>query len=97
MFKQILAAALISIPNVPRVLAHGGVLSIANAGNWYWGWSPYNTPVGQSSIQREWDTYNPIMDPTLAIMACNDNGSSLGAGQMKASVPAGSKVTAFWK
>jgi cellulase len=37
-------------------LAHGGVLSYANAGKWYWGWQPYNTPTGQTSIQRSWST-----------------------------------------
>jgi cellulase len=38
----ILAAAL------PQVLAHGGVLSYSNGGNWYNGWSPYNSPSGQT-------------------------------------------------
>lgn len=32
----------------------------------------YNTPVGQSSIQRQWNTYNPIQDVTSSILACND-------------------------
>ena len=57
----------------------------------------YNTPVGQSSIQREWDTYNPLTDPTDSFLACNNNGASLGSGQLSATVPAGSKVTAYWK
>jgi cellulase len=38
----VLAAAL------PQVLAHGGVLSYNIAGTWYTGWSPYNTPSGQT-------------------------------------------------
>ena len=57
---------------------------------------PYNTPVGQSSIQREWDTYNPITDPTDGSLSCNTNGANLGSGQKSATVAAGSKVTAYW-
>ena len=34
-------AALTALASValPKVLAHGGVLSYSNAGNWYQGWS----------------------------------------------------------
>lgn len=39
-----------------RVAAHGGVLSYSNAGTWYWGWQPYDTPTGQTTIQRPWST-----------------------------------------
>lgn len=49
--------------------------------------SPYNPPAGQSSIQREWDSYNPITNPTDASIACNINGASLGSGQLSATVP----------
>ncbi|KAH0589832.1 Esterase/lipase/thioesterase [Termitomyces sp. 'cryptogamus'] len=80
---------------LPIVLAHGGVLSYSNAGNWYWGWQPYNTPVGQTSIQRPWSTYNPITDATDSTIACNDDGSS-GALQLTANVVAGSAITAYW-
>ena len=55
----------------------------------------YNSASGQTSIQREWDTYNPITDPMITIMGCNDNGSSLGVGQLKTSVPARLNVVAF--
>lgn len=56
----------------------------------------YNTPVGQSTIQREWDSYDPIIDPTHAQLSCNINGANLGSGQLSATVPAGSKVLAWW-
>ncbi|KAI0633594.1 glycoside hydrolase family 61 protein [Trametes polyzona] len=79
-----------------QAAAHGGVLSYQINGQTYQGFKPYNTPVGQTSIQREWDTYNPITDPTDAFLACNNNGASLGSGQQSATVPAGSKVTAYW-
>lgn len=41
---------------IPSVLAHGGVLAYANGGQWYNGWQPYNSPTGQTSIQRPWST-----------------------------------------
>lgn len=76
-------------------LAHGGVLSyeIANPAANVKGFVPYNTPTGQSTAQREWDTYNPIQDPTVATMACNANGA---AGAQTATIAAGSKITAYW-
>ncbi|OBZ77857.1 Cellulose-growth-specific protein [Grifola frondosa] len=80
---------------LPKVLAHGGVLAYSNAGNWYQGWAPYDTPVGQTSIERPWSTYNPITDPTDPQLACNDDGTS-GALQLTATVAAGSAITAYW-
>ncbi|KAI0076549.1 cellulose-growth-specific protein [Panus rudis PR-1116 ss-1] len=80
---------------IPQVLAHGGVLSYSNAGNWYQGWAPYNSPVGQTTIQRPWSTYNPITDPTDPTLACNDDGTA-GALQLTATVEAGSAITAYW-
>ncbi|KZP11849.1 carbohydrate-binding module family 1 protein [Athelia psychrophila] len=85
-----LAAALAS-----QALAHGGVLSYSNAGNWYWGWNPYDSPTGQTGIERPWSSYNPITDPTDPQLACNDDGSS-GALQLTATVAAGSAITAYW-
>ncbi|KAG6848731.1 Esterase/lipase/thioesterase [Arthromyces matolae] len=85
----------LAVTFLPSVLAHGGVLSYSNAGNWYWGWSPYNTPTGQTSIQRPWSTYNPITDATDPTLACNDDGTS-GALQLTANVVAGSAITAYW-
>ncbi|EEB90089.1 hypothetical protein MPER_11753 [Moniliophthora perniciosa FA553] len=75
--------------------AHGGVLSYKFDDAWYTGYSPYLSSSGQSSIQREWDSYNPITNPTHAQLACNINGAPLGQ-QLSATVAAGSSVTAFW-
>lgn len=80
---------------LPAVLAHGGVLAYSNGGNWYQGWAPYNSPVGQTTIQRPWSTYNPIQDATDPTIACNDDGTS-GALQLTATVKAGSAITAYW-
>jgi len=87
--------AAVASATLPQVLAHGGVLSYSNAGNWYWGWSPYNTPTGQTTIQRPWSSYNPITDPTDPTIACNDDGTP-GALQLTATVAAGSAITAYW-
>ncbi|KZT32427.1 hypothetical protein SISSUDRAFT_1055552 [Sistotremastrum suecicum HHB10207 ss-3] len=89
------AAFALAAVGVTQVAAHGGVLSYANAGNWYWGWQPYNSPTGQTSIQRPWSTYNPIQDATDPTISCNDNGAS-GALQLTATVQAGSAITAYW-
>ncbi|KAK7461511.1 Esterase/lipase/thioesterase [Stygiomarasmius scandens] len=90
---QVIALAIAALPSV---MAHGGVLSYNIAGQNYDGWHPYNTPVGQSSIQRPWDTYNPIQDAMDSTIACNDDGTS-PTGQLTATnVPAGSKITAYW-
>ncbi|KAF7981369.1 hypothetical protein HWV62_33841 [Athelia sp. TMB] len=78
-----------------KALAHGGVLSYSNAGNWYWGWQPYNSPTGQTTIQRPWSSYNPITDATDPQLACNDDGTA-GALQLTATVAAGSAITAYW-
>ena len=48
--------ALFPFALLPSALAHGGVLSYANAGNWYQGWNPYNSPTGQTGIQRPWSS-----------------------------------------
>ncbi|MCJ1327783.1 hypothetical protein MMC10_004458 [Thelotrema lepadinum] len=76
------------------VSAHGGVLSYSFAGKTYNGFIPYNSAANQpATIQREWDSYNPIQDPTQTTMRCNANGAN---SQLTATVAAGSKVEAFW-
>ncbi|KAH9915032.1 cellulose-growth-specific protein [Epithele typhae] len=81
---------------VAQVTAHGGVLEYDIDGVTYKGFKAYNTPVGQSSIQREWDTYDPITDPTASYISCNTKGATLGSGQLSAQVEAGATVTAYW-
>lgn len=41
---------------------------------------------GQSTIEREWDTYNPILSATDPTLSCNDAGTSLASGQLSATV-----------
>ncbi|KAK7031752.1 carbohydrate-binding module family 1 protein [Favolaschia claudopus] len=91
-----LKLSLLALAALPQVFAHGGVLSYKIGGTTYQGWSPYNTPTGQTTIQRPWSTYNPILDATDATIACNDDGTS-GALQLTASpVTAGTAITAYW-
>jgi len=87
------STAVLSTVLATTVSAHGGVLWYQLGSTWFKGFTPYNTPVGQSTIQREWDVYDPIQDPTLTTMRCNTNGA---ASQLTANVAAGSKVTGYW-
>jgi len=89
-FKSLLALTAATI-----VAAHGGVLSYDLGGTTYNGFVPYNTPTGQSSIQRQWATYNPITTTTDPDLACNNPGTTTDP-QLSATVAAGSSVTAFW-
>ncbi|KAF9465058.1 glycoside hydrolase family 61 protein [Collybia nuda] len=90
------AALALALSQVRQASAHGGVLNYNIGGTMYKGFTPYNTPVGQISIQREWDTYDPITNPTSGTIPCNTNGANLGANQLSATVAAGSKVIAYW-
>ena len=51
-----LATLALLAASVSGVSAHGGVLSYSIAGKWYDGWKAYNSPAGQSTIQRPWAT-----------------------------------------
>jgi lytic cellulose monooxygenase (C1-hydroxylating) len=44
---------------VAAAAAHGGVTSYQIAGVTYTGWSPYNSPSGQTSIERPYSSYDP--------------------------------------
>ncbi|KAL9087052.1 MAG: hypothetical protein Q9165_006880 [Trypethelium subeluteriae] len=86
-------SVLILAASASTALAHGGVLTYNIGGQIYNGFRAYVTPVGQSTIQREWDTYNPIQDPTSTGLTCNVNGA---VANEIATVAAGSKVIAYW-
>ncbi|KAL5497931.1 hypothetical protein ACEPAH_2862 [Sanghuangporus vaninii] len=89
------SSALITLCSAAVAAAHGGVLQYSFDGDFYNGFLPYNKPTGQSTIQRQWATYNPITDAMDANLACNDPGAVTDP-QLTATVPAGSTVTAFW-
>jgi len=92
---MILTAALASVILAGTASAHGGVLSYDIAGKTYQGFLAYNTPTGQTSIQRQWATYNPITTVTDAGLACNDPGTVTDP-QLSATVAAGSTIQANW-
>ena len=46
----------LALAALPLARAHGGVLSYSIDGSWYQGWAPYNSPTGQTTIQRPWST-----------------------------------------
>ncbi|KLO17697.1 cellulose-growth-specific protein [Schizopora paradoxa] len=89
------ALTVLATTAVTQVAAHGGVLSYSWTNSWYWGWQPYDSPTGQTTIQRPWSSYNPITDATSTTLACNDDGTS-GALQLTGTVAAGTPITAFW-
>jgi len=90
-----LSQALIALASVACVAAHGGVLSYKIGSTTYNGFVPYNTPTGQTSIQRQWATYNPITSVSDPDLACNNPGTVVNP-QLSASVAAGTSVTAYW-
>lgn len=55
-FNMLRLAALTLSLVAQRVLGHGGVIGYGIAGVYYSGWQPYNTPTGQSSIERPWSS-----------------------------------------
>ncbi|KIJ50872.1 carbohydrate-binding module family 1 protein [Sphaerobolus stellatus SS14] len=95
MFSLTSFAVIAILSQVSQVAAHGGVLSYSWSGQTYQGWSPYNTPTGQTTIQRPWSSYNPITTATDPTLSCNDDGTS-GALQLTANVAAGTAITAYW-
>ncbi|EJD51748.1 cellulose-growth-specific protein [Auricularia subglabra TFB-10046 SS5] len=84
------AAALTAVASVA---AHGGVTSYVINGQTYAGWSPYNDPSNQSSIERPYSSYDPILSVSASTFSCNNNGAA-GPKQLSATVPAGSSITA---
>ncbi|KAF9555146.1 cellulose-growth-specific protein [Agrocybe pediades] len=80
---------------VSQAAAHGGVISYVIGGTTYQGWQPYNSPSGQSSIERPYSSFDPILSATASTISCNNNGQA-GPSQLSATVAAGSKVTAKW-
>ncbi|KAF5326685.1 hypothetical protein D9619_003963 [Psilocybe cf. subviscida] len=94
MFKAASLAVLASF-FVSQATAHGGVTSYVIGGTTYPGWQPYNSPTGQTSIERPYSSYDPILSVSASTLSCNNNGQASGA-QLSATVPAGTSITAKW-
>jgi hypothetical protein len=80
------------------VSAHGGVgtYTVVSTGTTYKGWQPYNSASGQTSIQRQYSTFDPlfIKDLTTTNIRCN-NAGTLGTG-LSGTIAAGDKIRAHW-
>ncbi|KAF2791072.1 carbohydrate-binding module family 1 protein [Melanomma pulvis-pyrius CBS 109.77] len=76
--------------------AHGGVGVYTIGTTAYQGWQPYNSASGQSSIQRQYASFNPLMIPDLTTVniRCN-NAGILGTG-LNAAVAAGATIKTKW-
>ncbi|KAJ3507512.1 hypothetical protein NLJ89_g6263 [Agrocybe chaxingu] len=80
---------------VSQAVAHGGVTSYIIGGTTYPGWQPYNSANGQRSIGRPYSSYDPILSVSAGSFSCNNNGQA-SSGQLSATVPAGTAITAKW-
>ncbi|KAJ8515390.1 hypothetical protein ONZ45_g7167 [Pleurotus djamor] len=87
--------ALVASFLVARVVAHGGVTSYTIGGQTFVGWSPYNDANSQTTIERPYSSYDPILSVTDPKMSCNNNGQA-GPHQLTTSVPAGTEIIAHW-
>ncbi|KAF2469642.1 cel1 protein precursor [Lindgomyces ingoldianus] len=76
--------------------AHGGVGYYIIGGKTYQGWSPYNSASGQTSIQRQYGSFDPLVIADLGKVniRCN-NAGILGTG-LTATIAAGSDIKAHW-
>ena len=52
-----LSRLVLAIGSAAFVSAHGGVQEYLMDGTYYNGFRPYNTAVGQTTIQLQWATY----------------------------------------
>ncbi|KAJ2922628.1 hypothetical protein H1R20_g14458, partial [Candolleomyces eurysporus] len=95
MYKLASSLALAASLYVGGVAAHGGVVAYDIGGTWYDGWRPYNSPTGQTSIQRPWATFDPILSASSSSLACNNDGNK-GPNQLTAKVKAGSAIKQYW-
>ncbi|KAF2684453.1 carbohydrate-binding module family 1 protein [Lentithecium fluviatile CBS 122367] len=76
--------------------AHGGVGTYIVGSTSYPGWSPYNSASGQSTIQRQYPSFDPLLikDLTTTNIRCNNPGV-LGTGPI-GSIAAGDKLKVHW-
>ncbi|TFK36720.1 cellulose-growth-specific protein [Crucibulum laeve] len=89
----IASLAVLSSFLVSQAVAHGGVTTYVIGGErtTYPGWQPYNTPTGQKSIGRPYS----VSLTYFSKISCNNNGQA-SAGQLSATVAAGTAITAKW-
>ncbi|PVI06282.1 carbohydrate-binding module family 1 protein [Periconia macrospinosa] len=91
-----LSTVVITASVLSAASAHGGVGQYITGSTTYKGWEPYNSPSGQSSIQRQYSTFDPILVAGLSTVniRCN-NAGTLGTGPI-GQVAAGGAIKAHW-
>ncbi|KAL2019744.1 hypothetical protein VTK56DRAFT_9188 [Thermocarpiscus australiensis] len=92
MSRSLLSVALALLSS--RAVGHGGVWNYSIAGDWRPGFFPYYPAEGQSSIQRHWIDFSPIVDVVSPALVCNNPGSY---AEEYATVAAGAQVEAYYR
>ncbi|KAK0741106.1 glycoside hydrolase [Schizothecium vesticola] len=77
-----------------RAFGHGGIWNYSIAGEWRPGFFPYYPAAGQSSIQRHWTDFRPIVDVSQPTIVCNDPGDF---AQEYATIAVGAEVKAYYR
>lgn len=77
---------------ISLVSGHGAVTSYIIGGKNYEGYNGF-APSSNPVIQRQWKTYDPILQASSPAMTCNGGTSA----KLSAPVNAGDNVTAVWK
>ncbi|KAL0640606.1 hypothetical protein Q9L58_000270 [Maublancomyces gigas] len=76
-----------------QAAAHGGVGKYIIGTTEYVGYQPYNGGT-QSTIQRQYSSFDPILTTGGINIRCNNAGTQ--TSQLTASIAAGSPITAVW-
>jgi len=91
-----LYSALFAIAAATGAAAHGAVTSYNFSGKTWEGYQAFdpNSKLNADTIQRPYPSYDPITDPAVTNIRCNNNGQT---SKFHGEIAAGSKITAFWK
>ncbi|TVY55379.1 Cellulose-growth-specific protein, partial [Lachnellula suecica] len=86
----------ILIPSSASVfIAHGGAWRYEINGVIYEGYHWWENTTDQTTIQRRWPGYDPVVDPYSTSMACN-NDATATPSSFHAPIAAGSTITAHY-
>ncbi|KAI5795398.1 glycosyl hydrolase family 61-domain-containing protein [Peziza echinospora] len=88
-----IAATIAALGLATSVAAHGGVGKYKIGTTEWVGYSPYNGGT-QTTIQRQYSSFDPILTPTGTNIRCNNAGQNTAA--LVAPIAAGDKITAVW-
>lgn len=89
--KLDLVAPLLAL--APLTAGHGAVTSYIIAGKTYPGYDGFAPSTTPETIQRQWKSYDPVMQVSSPNMLCNGGTSA----QLSAPINAGDNITAVYK